>query len=41
MLLPISDEWLTAIATSYILAEKSYPTVQEKWDELARRTKHE
>ena len=32
--LPISDKWLTSIATSKILAENSFPTAQEKWDEL-------
>ena len=28
------DEWLTFIATSSILAKKSLPTMQEKWDKL-------
>ena len=32
--LPILDAWLTAIPMSSILAKKSVPTAQEKWDEL-------
>ena len=32
--LPISNEWLTAIATSSILAENRFTTAQENWDEL-------
>ena len=33
-LLPISDEWLTAIATSYVLEYNIFHTVQDKCDEL-------
>ena len=33
-MLPISDAWLTDIATSYILTDNSLPTAQKKWDEL-------
>ena len=38
--LPILDVWLTSIATSSILAENSFPTAQEKWDELPIAEKH-
>ena len=38
-LLPISDEWLTVIAMSSILAKNSLLTAQEKWDELPREDK--
>ena len=30
----ISDKWLTVIETRSILAEKSFPTARDKWDDL-------